>query len=168
MRPSRRGEDEAHGWRVEAQGRGRDVQAGAGLDAAVTKGSPALILRAVANGLNVVAVRVKDIAAEVVGVVPRTKTGRAVVAATCGERRGVERFDGRPVWCGKRNVHRRRGLAFRDEKINAPEVEAHRAFHLGHLDSERCKRGLVELRARRYVTDWDGEVVDESHVARLY
>ena len=92
----------------------------------------------------------------------RTKTGRAVIAATCGEGRGVERFDGRAVWCGKRNVHRRRGLAFRDEEINAPEVEAHRAFRLGHLDSERCKRGLVELRARRYVTDWDGEVVDEK------
>ena len=83
---------------VEAQGRGRDVQAGAGLDAAVTKGLARLILRAVANGLNVVAVRVKDIAAEVVGVVPRTKTGRAVIAATCGEGRGVERFDGRAVW----------------------------------------------------------------------
>ena len=30
----------------------------------------------------------------------------------------MERIDGRAVWRGKRNVHGRGGLAFRDEEVN--------------------------------------------------
>jgi hypothetical protein len=115
----------------------------------------------VADSLNVVAVRVQYIAAVVVGVVPGTKTRRTVVAGTRGESRRVERIDGRTIWRTERNVHRRRGLTFRDEEVNAPRrTEAH-SFYLGHFDSKRSERGLIEAPARFDITDGDREVVDE-------
>ena len=60
--------------------------------------------REVANDLNVVAVRVEDMAAVVVGVVTRPKTRRAVVAAERGPGCRVEGIDRRAVlarrrWC---------------------------------------------------------------------
>jgi hypothetical protein len=123
-----------------------------------------LAVSAVTDRLNVVAVWVEDIGPVVVGVISGTKTWRAVITSACGECCRMERIDGRSVWRGKRDVHRRCRLAFRDEEINVPEVEAHRALHLGHLDPERCERGRVEARARRHVADGDGEMVDEGQV----
>jgi hypothetical protein len=122
-----------------------------------------MTLRAVADGLNVVAVRVNDIAAVVVGVVLRAKTRRAVVTAACGEGRGVERIDGRAVWRGKRDVHGCRGVAARDEEVNTPWRAEADSLDLGDLDSEWRERGLVELPARCHVTDGDGEMVNERH-----
>src|SRR5262245_60890719 len=125
------------------------------------------------DGLNVVAVRVEDISAVVVGVVPRSKAGCSVIAAARSQSRGVERIDGRSVWRDERNVHRRRGLTFRDEEVDTPwraeayahAAEAHGALHLGYLDPERCQSGLVEPPACGDVADRDREMVDERHGA---
>lgn len=123
-------------------------------------------LRVVADGLNVVAIRVQDIATVVVGVVPRTKTWRSIVAAACGEGRSVEGIDGLTVWRGKRNVHGCRGLTRRNEEVNTPRrPEAHGTLHLGHLDSEWSERGRIESLARLHVTDGDREMVYERHGA---
>src|SRR6266508_1397118 len=117
----------------------------------------------VADGLNVVTVRVKDIPAVVVGVVARAKTRRTVVAGTGGKSRRVERVHGRAVRRGERNVYRCSGLAFSDEEVHAPGgAEAHRSLDYVRLDLERGERGLVEAPARRHVTYRDGEVVDEG------
>jgi hypothetical protein len=119
----------------------------------------------VTDGLDVVAVWIEDIAAVVVGVVPRTKTWRTVIASACGECCRVERIDGGSVWRRKRNVHRRCGLAFRDEEVNASwRAEADPAFHLSHLDPERSEHRLVEARTHSHVPDGDGEMVDEGQV----
>ena len=84
-----------------------------------------------ADSLYVVAIRVKDIRAVVVGVVAGAKTRRTVVAATRGKGRGVEGIDDRAVWRGKGDVQRRGGSAFREEEVNAPRgAKANRAPRL--------------------------------------
>src|SRR4029453_2759390 len=109
-----------------------------------------------ADGLNVVAIRVNDIPAVIVGVVARTKTRRAVVTAARGQSSGVERIDGRAVRCGKGKVQRRCGLALPNEEVHTPGwAEAHRSLDFGRLDVERSERGLVEPPARRHVPDRD-------------
>jgi hypothetical protein len=121
-----------------------------------------LTLWAMADSLDVVAIRVNDIPTVVVGVVARAETRRTIVPSASGKGRGVEGIDGRAVWRGKGKVHRCCGLALLDEEVHAPGwAEAHRALNHGRLDVERAERGLVKPPADRHVTDGDGEVVDE-------
>ena len=57
-----------------------------------------LTLWAMADSLNVVAIRVNDIPAVVVGVIARAETKRTIVPSASGKGRGVEGIDGRAVW----------------------------------------------------------------------
>src|SRR5579859_538063 len=119
-----------------------------------------------ADRLDVVAVGVED-ERPVVRRMVRPQSGRPVVGAARGERRGVERVDGFVVRGRKRDVRPRPvrlalddpelGLSGRTERNRLVLVELHR-----DRPAERRQRLLVERAARRVVLHVEPDVVEHQ------
>src|SRR5260221_13010840 len=123
--------------------------------------------RRVADGLDVVAIRVEHEGAVIVGVVMRPRSRWAVVASARGQRRAIERVDDRARIGTKCNVHA--GSIWRS--LADPEVGLRRHAEPGdllelHEDAvaERRERGPIDRLGLGNVGHADAGMVDHRNL----
>src|SRR5207245_5444337 len=131
---------------------------------------PTSLAGLMADGLDVVAVGIEDVAAVVVGVVP-AQAGCAVVGAACLDRCGVEGVHLRAALGLQRNVKppaHRLPVGLDEERRSASIILAEPSRRSGELhqerESERRERLFIERLASLVVGNGEPDVIEHRHL----